>query len=305
MNTPEEYQLEIMKAAAGEAGKESVNKLAAVIGGIFPFWGLKKKAVETYVSDLEKSNLPPTTKMIAIANAKKTFKHLKNQITIAQIAQDVASEGTDFSAESKVDDEWLERFMDSAKFVSDEDVQALWGNVLAGEFERPNSTPPSVIRILTEITPRYARVFQILCSLEIGIITLNEKNDRFSYEHHIVLPPNYSYLNEYDITFSTLSELQMLGLIQFDVLQGFILQFDCEKHAKLHLVYGENAATIISYPNKNFPIGTVVLTAAGRSIARFADREMIGGHFEEVVQFLKTKNVVFSEKPEISVEWSQ
>lgn len=54
MATQEEMALEIAKTAAGSAGKESVNKLAAVFGGVFPFFGLKRKAVSTYVEDIQK-----------------------------------------------------------------------------------------------------------------------------------------------------------------------------------------------------------------------------------------------------------
>lgn len=75
MPTPDEYGLEVAKAAAEAAGKESVNKLSAVIDSIFPFWGLKKKAVDAYIMEIESSNLPPEAKMMAIASAKK---HINN-----------------------------------------------------------------------------------------------------------------------------------------------------------------------------------------------------------------------------------
>ena len=66
MTTIEEYGLEIAKATAESVGKESANKLFEIIGGIFPFWGLKKKAVSTYISEIENSNLSPEVKMMAI-----------------------------------------------------------------------------------------------------------------------------------------------------------------------------------------------------------------------------------------------
>ena len=46
-----------------------------------------------------------------------------------------AKEGTDFSDKSGVSEEWLERFMDSAGFVSAEDIQIIWGKILANELE--------------------------------------------------------------------------------------------------------------------------------------------------------------------------
>lgn len=36
--------------------------------------------------------------------------------------------------------------MDSAGFVSSEEIQWIWGKILANEFEKPGSTPPNMIR---------------------------------------------------------------------------------------------------------------------------------------------------------------
>ncbi|MGO5113460.1 DUF2806 domain-containing protein [Candidatus Avoscillospira sp. LCP25S3_F1] len=301
MTTIEEYGLEIAKATAESVGKESANKLFEIIGGIFPFWGLKKKAVSTYISEIENSNLSPEVKMMAIANAKKTYQYMKNQVTIAQIAQDVALEGTNFTATSKVDDEWLERFIDSAKFVSDEQVQLLWGNILAKEFEQPSSTPPSVIRILSEITPRYARVFQVICNLAVYIVPVDTTGKIMPAQRHIILPVDYSYLAQYGINFSELNELQMLGLIQFDPSIGYVIQYNSELNPKLHLIYGEKTATVLQYKDRHFPSGAVMLTRAGKAIARFSETEIIEGHYDAVCNFLKKNKVELADTPEIKV----
>lgn len=302
MPTTEECGLELAKAAAEGAGKESVNKLADAIGGIFPFWGLKKKAVSTYISEIENSNLPPEAKMMAIANAKKTYKQMKNQASIAQIAQEAASAGTNFSATSGVDDEWLERFMDSAKFVSDEQVQLLWGNILAKEFEQPGSTPPSVIRILSEITPRYAKAFQVICSLSVYIAPVDMTGRIMPLEPHIIVPFDYSYLNQYGINFSVLNELQMLGLVQFDPSIGYVIEYNVKTKPKLHLIYGKKVATVLKYENRQFPTGSLILTQAGMSIARFSEVEIIEGHFDTVCDFLKSRKVELADTPEIQIQ---
>ena len=82
MMEPENPGLEIAKAMAGEMGKESVNKFANIIRGLFPFWGLKRTAVDTYIREIEKSNMSPEAKMFAIANTKKTYREIKNQSAI-------------------------------------------------------------------------------------------------------------------------------------------------------------------------------------------------------------------------------
>lgn len=291
----EEQGLELAKAAAEGAGRESVSKIANVIGGMFPFWGLKKKAVTAYIAEIENSNLPPETKMLAIANAKTTYRHLRNQVSIAQIAQSSAAEGTDFSEKSGVDDQWLDRFMDAAKFVSDEKVQLLWGNILAKEFENPDSTPPSVIRILSEITPIYAKAFQTLCSLMVCITPIDRHNQRCSSLARVILPPEIDYLKKYGLDFTVLNELEMLGLIQFEPSGGYIIKLNSTRFPNLHLIYGNNKVTVSKYPDRELPIGTVLLTRAGLSIARFTDAILVDKHLSEVCTFLKKNSVEVSE----------
>ena len=300
MPNPNEYGLEIAKAAAEAAGKEGVNKFSAIIGSFFPFWGLKKKAVDAYIKEIEESNLTPEAKMMSIANAKKTYKQLSNQISIAQIAQYAAKPGTDFSTSSSVDDEWLERFMDSAKFVSDETVQLLWGNILAKEFETPNSTPPSIIRILSEITTKYAKVFEVICSLAVDITFTNEKGDVVETIHQIILPHDYDYLNQYDVSLSTLNELGSLGLIQFESMVGLAMSYEHSEAPKFDMKYGSSSTSDATYIDKQFPIGGVRLTDAGAVIASFVNEKVIPSHFEEVKKYMKSNGVKFNDPIEIT-----
>lgn len=168
----------VAKTAVDLVKNENVwNKSVGVMGMLFPFAGLKQKAIEIYVEDIEKSDLPAETKVFLVLNTKKTFKKIKNQKAVAEIAMENAKPGTDFSENSGVSEEWLDRFMDSAGFVGTEEIQWIWGKILANEFERPGSTPPNMIRILSEITPGLASAFRYICSMCIWILPLNEKGD--------------------------------------------------------------------------------------------------------------------------------
>lgn len=289
----EGYGLKSLKAIGEGMEKDGGNKLYKAIANICPFWEMKHEAATNFVDEIEKSNLPITTKAFAIANAKKILKYVSRQMSIAQIAQQIAKEGTDFSEDSSVNDEWLERFMDSAKFVSEEEVQILWANILAKEFEEPNSTPPSVIRILSEITPQYAKAFNAICNLAVAISVVDIEGNIYDAEEVVIVPPNCEYLKQYGINFYVLNELQILGLIQYHALGDFIARFDNTKFTKVNLKYGIQSATVIKYENNKFPVGTVILTSAGEAIGRFSDHASILGHFDEVCDFMKRRGVEF------------
>ena len=86
-----------------------LNKSSNILGMLFPYMGLTKKALDIYISDIEKSNMPSETKIMAVLNAKQTINKMRNQENIARIAIDSASKGTNFSKDSGVEEEWLER----------------------------------------------------------------------------------------------------------------------------------------------------------------------------------------------------
>lgn len=292
---------ELVKVAA----QQGVDKIANVLGGFFPFWGLRKRAVEAYVSAIEKSNLDPDIKMLQIANTKKTFKELQNQMAIAEIAQSAAKEGTDFSINSSVDDEWFSRYMDAGKHVSDEEMQIIWGKILAGEFENPGNTPPSVIRILSEMTTKYAKVFANICSLQ-TIIFPSDASGKPFYAKPCILISN-AILSDYfaplGINFQTLCELDKLGLIRYDGTTGFIDQYDINNYPIIHIYANQKVFTCTKYSDKAFPIGEVLLTDAGQSISRVVDKKAINGFENYVFNYYKSQDgLTLSEEPMISIQ---
>ena len=285
---------EMAKAAAETAVKEGSNKFSNVMGVIFPFFGLKRKGVEVYLAEIENSNLSPEMKMMTIANTKKTYKELKNQNAIAKIAIEYAKDGTDFSEASAVDDEWLARFMDSAKFVSTEQMQVVWGRVLAGEFEKPGTVPPQMIRVLSEIPLHYAKIFSTLCNLT-STISLPMGEAKVSFEA-LFVEHTRGFYQSLGIKFQSLSELQNLGLIKFDPSSGFINKISKEQYPMFNLTYGNEAITIADYPNMSFPVGEVLLTDVGRSLSRIVEKSTVEGHLAAVKAYLTENNVIISEQ---------
>lgn len=62
------------------------NKVTSLPEMIFPYAGIEKRALDMYVSEVEKSDMSPESKLIAVLNAKETIKRLKNQKSIADKA---------------------------------------------------------------------------------------------------------------------------------------------------------------------------------------------------------------------------
>lgn len=300
----------IAKTVADLVKSDDVLKESSkIFGMLFPFAGIKKKAVDMYINEIEKSDLPIDTKLLFVLDIKKKIKELKNQENIVDIAMNNAEKGTDFSEKSGVSEEWLDRFMDSARFVCAEDVQLIWGKILANEFERPNSTPPNMIRILSEITPELAKAFSLICKMEIWIVLLEYDGHIKMADKKIFIP----FVNNIDefygigINYDTLSELETLGLIRFKSNTGFVIQGLEDENVLICL--GDRVDIIENSINNEIPFGDVMLTSAGRVLRTImnynGEEENFDNYYEMVKKYMVFRGVGFAKEHDFLVETNE
>lgn len=272
-----------------------LDKTSNIMSMLFPYAGLTKKALDMYISDIENSDMPSESKLIAVLNAKNTIKKLINQKNIAEIAITTAKEDTDFTEKSGVNREWLERFMESAGFVSDEMVQMMWGKILGKEFEEPGSTPANMIRILSEITPTFAQAFRKICSMQVVTVELNEDDTIKSARQDIFVPfsKNIEKFNKLKLTFSIFNELETLGLIKLETVGDYFSTGIVEKNV---LFYVDGETLQIEVTGKNgIPNGNVMLTAAGRCLKNITPTESVEGYSELVKKYMKGSQIKLKE----------
>ena len=282
------------------AGENAPN----ILGIFFPYLGLERKAVEVYISDIEKSNLPREVKVFLICNAQRDIKRIKNQKAITDIAVNNAREGTDFSEKSKVNEEWIERFIDSAGFVSDEEVQIIWGRILAGEFEHPGSTPPNMTRILSELTPDLAIAFRKVCSMKVYICDLadNESTENGFYKLIVPYKGNMEKFLQMELTFKILNELETIGLIKVDTMGGYVTKAEGLKSVLISC--GEKVGIIHNLRNEELPIGNVLFTSAGEVLSKIINVEDLSeiDFYEMLENYFKGHNYELSNEHSFKIE---
>ncbi len=273
----------------------SLLKSMNVMGMLFPFAGIRAKALEVYINDIANSDMEPEEKVYKILNAQKEFKRIKNRKAIADVALNTAKEGTDFSYQSGVSEGLLDRFMEAAGFIDSEELQLIWGKILANEFEKPGTMPSSMIRILLEITPELATAFRAICSMTIGVWTKEMAEDSSDYSECILVPyqGNTEYFMNMKAGFSVLNELETIGLIRFNWLSGYAIQNI--EGSSVHAVIGENKYVIDGIKRGELPIGNVMLTLAGSALKTVTEKVDVNEYDEKVIGFLKGKDLIVSE----------
>jgi uncharacterized repeat protein (TIGR03899 family) len=104
------------------------------------------------------------------ANSRDAYQNTLHQLNIdgaiAAAAAVLVEEPA--VATEPVDQDWINRFFESAKLVSTEEMQVLWGNILAGEVKQPGSYSLRTLEVLRNLTQREASLFRKAASFTIS-----------------------------------------------------------------------------------------------------------------------------------------
>lgn len=278
-------------AAIAQVAVDAVRDASNVFGMLFPYCGLEKRAVDSYINEIEKADLDRETKAFLILTTRTTIKKLKNQSKIAKSAINNASQGTDFSEKSGVNEEWLERFMDSAAFVSDEEMQLIWGKILAMEFSQPGTTPPSMRRILSEITPELAEAFCKICGMQVRFLAYGDEGETEYKQLFVPFDSNAREFYKYGVGFEILNELENIGLIRFNAMTGYVSS-DI-KNEKVLVNIADCQQIEVRIHNNEFITGDVILTSAGEALSAIVTEKKWDGYVDCVSRYLSEKNVEY------------
>ena len=80
------------------------------------------------------------------------------RLASAEAAQDI-SDG-DEPPEEEISEDWRRKFTGFAEEVSDEQMQSVWARMLAGEFRQPGTFSYRTLRLVSELSPEVASLFE-------------------------------------------------------------------------------------------------------------------------------------------------
>ena len=119
------------------------------------------EAYEKALQHIELSDLPEEDKQLIIARYRHDLLHVDN---LSQIAQGAASQISKASNTDDMDPDWIDDFIDKAERISDEDMQRLWSNLLAGEVNAHGTFSKKAIITLYEMDEKTAKIFSRYCA---------------------------------------------------------------------------------------------------------------------------------------------
>ena len=273
-----------------------LKKASNGLGLLFPYCGLRKKALEVYINEIENSDMSTAEKVSRILSAKDTLKRLKNQSKIIDFAIENSEPNTDFSCNSSVKSEWIERFMDDAKFVDEEEIQFIWGKILSKEYEKPGSVPLNIGRILSELTKDKAEAFINICSMNVIMDLLDDNSNCTARRKDIIVPytGNSKEMEKLGITFEMLNELETIGLIKFKDLFEYVTDSINARYIILHI--NNKVEAYIEHKNETLPKGNVFLTKSGLCLCNLLEERKIPHYNDMIIKYYQDKGVTFIKK---------
>ena len=140
--------------------------------------------------------------------SRMEFQELRKQQNIENVIKESYKELKDVEcvSDEPVDSDWVSRFFNSVENIGNEEIQKIWGRMLAGEIKSPNTYSFRTMEILKNMTTKEIELFQKLASICISI-----NND-------YLISSNVEILGKFGLIFSDLILLEECGLLSIQEL---------------------------------------------------------------------------------------
>ncbi len=212
----------------------------------------------------------------------KETKRQQNLDYINYIAGEQLSQEKTVSDEP-VEEDWIHRFFNIAEDITNEEMQSLWGRILAGEIKRPKSYSLRTLELLKNLSKEEAEVFTKFAQLK---ITSGDKNIIYNQDDGKFLE------EEFGITFSDRLLLTELGLIASENNLEFSINPTGNSKMTQILNYGNKG--IVLYRNENTPkqpIKVLIFTKTGLELSELIQPKVNIKYIENVCKSFKHENV--------------
>jgi hypothetical protein len=212
--------------------------------------------------------LPEAIQIGANANAMNMARAEINASKAVLFAEEQLANDPQAPPERQIDDDWLFTWRDYAGRVSAEDLQRLWGSVLAGEVKSPGKYSIRTLDFLKTLSKSEAELIAQLARYAIdGRIARSEK----------------SHLEAHGLTFGLLLRLQELGVVSGVEAVGLSTQYKTIAPGKfIRALISNGKALVVEHDDESklLQLEVYPLTVVGAQILGL-------GSFEPDLEYLR------------------
>jgi len=222
---------------------------------------------------------PELTNAVCEISVADTLRREINTTRALLRAEESLQDDTQEPPNTKVDDDWLFRWRDSASEVSSEELQYLWGKVLAGEVKAPGSFSLRTLEFIRNLSTQEAEAIATLSEFIIaGAIYRDAKEN----------------LEEKGVTFDTLLYMQDIGVLSGVEAIGMSMNWKSLDESSFKQVLTSNSMALIlsgDDPSVTISLPIYKLTTIGQQVLRLGKFGPNIDYLNKVGQHLKNQGV--------------
>lgn len=260
-----------------ETWKQLLEKVMSVTGIFYPITSTVKTLVDSHNSKLmlrreydekykkeilDNAIMDDYTKAVLISNLSKSTIKFANQAKILNVSLNNVSET---AKPENIDDDWLLYFMHKASYVSNEQMQYVWGRILAEACDNPEFCTKTLLNTLSLMNRKQAECFNSICKFRLVNMDISpQNNDVISVYPVIFFSKGAEGYGTQGLTNRRILELQHLGLIDVDSKKEFVVYTDL-----LKLRDSKNSVEVIG--KGKVEIGNIMFTYDGFLLQKIID----------------------------------
>jgi hypothetical protein len=196
----------------------------------------------------------PLAEAVATTIATETARREINSAKAILFAEELLASDLQQPTERTVDEDWLFAWREYAGRVSNEDLQRLWGSVLAGEIKSPGRHSVRTLEFLRSLSKPEAELIALLASFVLD---------------GQVIRSQAQYLSDQGLSFEELLRLQELGILSGVDAISLLIDYKTNEAGRfIKGLVSHNKALIVEHADetKTLTIEVYSLTMVGREI---------------------------------------
>ncbi len=267
-------------------GLETASKVGPIVGAIFAAIFLRKNTKDVEFEKLKAGKFREVADRLLESGymTYTEFYKAANFLHVAELADQVFKHDYQNKADEnqKYDFDWYMRFYDIVGNISDEEMQALWARILAGEIHRKGTYSLQLLDILKNFTQKQAELFNRVCS------------HCFISGDNVYIPNDNEYLQFANITYQDILDLDALGLINGSGTTSLSVKVQPDRPA---LFGNDMLRMVIEYngqgnATQEFSFLQFPFTSAGRELITLIGKHGSEKDFLYFVKLLIKKNPI-------------
>jgi hypothetical protein len=211
----------------------------------------------------------------------KAIKNQQNIDNVTMIAASQLSQESNVSDEP-VDEDWSTRFFSIVEDVSNEEMQNLWGKILAGEVKQPNSYSLRTLDLVRNLSKGEAETFSRVASYAISNI-----NDNFIFQG-----VGNMLSEDFNISFTDILLLAEAGLLQSETSIVISYKQTTEDLQFVQIAGNTGMLIDIKAGTPEVVIPVYKFTQAGNELVKLIELNPPFEYLIKYANFLMQRNVV-------------